>query len=205
MTSPTPAAPPTPAPASPDPTAPTPPAPKPDTGFPADTPVSEMTAPQQAAYWKHAARKHENAVKARGDYDELKKRAEQYDELVAASRTEQERAVEAAKEQGRLEAAWSLAPKLLEAHFMATLAGRVESDRIRDIVAPLNPEHFLTADGDIDTDRVSAYADGIAPPVGLPTRLGPPPTGQGQRPSGPAAPTVAAGRDLYVSRHTKTA
>ncbi|MHC6175462.1 hypothetical protein [Glutamicibacter sp. X7] len=38
-----------------------------DLGFPADTAVKDMTPDQQAAYWKHQARKHESRVKAYGD------------------------------------------------------------------------------------------------------------------------------------------
>lgn len=37
-----------------------------DRGYPANTPVAEMTADQQTAYWKHHARKHENAYKGLG-------------------------------------------------------------------------------------------------------------------------------------------
>lgn len=37
-----------------------------DRGYPANTPVAEMTAEQQTAYWRYHARKHENAYKGLG-------------------------------------------------------------------------------------------------------------------------------------------
>jgi len=37
-----------------------------DRGYPANTAVAEMSADQQTAYWKHHARKHENAYKGLG-------------------------------------------------------------------------------------------------------------------------------------------
>src|SRR5690349_19240148 len=53
--------PPAPTPPAPTPPVPTPPAPTdPPTGFPADTPLTEMTVEQREAYWKHQARKHES-------------------------------------------------------------------------------------------------------------------------------------------------
>ena len=44
--------------------------------FPENTPLSEMTTEEQLAYWKHQARKHEQAYRDLGDVDELREMAE---------------------------------------------------------------------------------------------------------------------------------
>ena len=63
--------------------------------YPKGTPVAEMTAEQQAAYWQAQSRKHEGRAKKYADYDEVKKRADQYDALEQASKTEDEKRTEA--------------------------------------------------------------------------------------------------------------
>src|SRR5215218_296038 len=68
---------PPPAPAPPDPAG----------GFPADTPVTEMTTEQQAAYWKHQSRKHEERARSREDYDDLKAKAAKLEKLERQSLT----------------------------------------------------------------------------------------------------------------------
>lgn len=66
-----------------------------DKGFPEGTPVAEMTAEQQAAYWKHQARKHEERARSRADYDDVKKKAAEYDKYVESQKTEAQRLADA--------------------------------------------------------------------------------------------------------------
>jgi len=171
-------------------------------GYPADTSVSDMTVEEQVAYWKAQSRKHENTVRARSDYDDLKTKAKERDDLVAANATEQERAVAAAKAEGRSEAMRAAGPRLVEAHFMAAAAGRLDEERVKAILEPLNADHFLTDSGDVDTAKVTTYVNGIAPVMGTgkPPAVGPSSRGQGQRNSS-ASPSVASGRDRYAQRH----
>lgn len=63
------------------------------TGFPADTPVAEMTQEQQLAYWQHQSRKHERRASSRADYDQLKADSEELARLRAESQTDAERDV----------------------------------------------------------------------------------------------------------------
>lgn len=174
----------------------------PEPAYPANTPLTEMTVEQREAYWKAAARRHEATAKARGDYDEQKAKAAELDTLKAANQTEQEKAVAAARDEARAEGARSVAPQLVEAHFLAASAGRLEPDVVREILAPLNVDHFLTDKGQVDTAKVTAYVNQIAPATGAGTKtpLGPSSHGQGRRES-TAKPSVESGRALYEARH----
>lgn len=178
-----------------------PPAPAPpppvtgDPGFPADTPVADMTDKQQAAYWKHQSRKHENTVKTRADYDAVKAKAAQFDQLEAASRTEQEKAIVAAREAERVR----LAPGLVRAEFRAAAKG-VLTDAQRDaLLEDLDLTKYLTATGEVDEDKVAKKVTALAPAVGGTTRVD---LGQGHRDTPPtrkgAAGIAEAERRGYV-------
>ena len=67
-----------------------------DLGYPKDTPVAEMNDKQQAAYWKHNARKHEGVWKGIvGDRsaEDVKKDLEAYAEVQRSQQTPAERAL----------------------------------------------------------------------------------------------------------------
>ena len=73
--------------------------------FPANTPVKDMTPDQQAAYHQHQARKHENRVKAFGEYtpEKIKQLEQERDALRQGSQSDADKAIEAAREEGRTE------------------------------------------------------------------------------------------------------
>lgn len=132
-----------------------------DQGFPAETPVSEMTPEQKAEYWKHKARKHEATAKARADYDDLRS---QLEELQKQKLTAEEQAVEAAREEGRREGATSTAEKLtrvaVRAEVRAVLAasGVDESDETTSAVDALLESldvSKLTTDDGVDTEKIA--------------------------------------------------
>lgn len=169
-------------------------------GFPDKTPVKDMTEGQQAAYWRHQARKHEDRVKGMADYDAI--RAER-DRLRASTQTDAEKAVEKAREEAReaalAEARSATLPALVRAEFKAAAAGRIPADKLAGILEPLDLTKFLAADGgEVDADKVQQYVDGIAPADGKKW----PDTGQGRRQS-QQAKGVGAGRELFESRHAK--
>jgi hypothetical protein len=168
-----------------------------DTGFPANTPLTEMTVDQQA-YWKHQARKHEDRVKAYGGLTpeqlaDLQEKAEQFDMLAAASQTDTERAISEAAFNARS----SPKPRSCPARrrrVPRAAAGRLEADKLATILEPLDLSKFLTDDGEVDTAKVSAFVDGIAPAKG---NRGPTPGGAGRRGSyttGSSAPWRQAAR-----------
>lgn len=168
-------------------------------GFPDKTPVKDMSDAQQAAYWRHQSRKHEDRVKSMGDYDTLK--AER-DELKAKHQTADEKALEAAKkealEAGAASERAKIAPRLVAAEFKSANAGRIPADRLSAILDGLDPTKFLTSDGEVDADKVQQYVDGIAPADGKKW----PDMGQGKRQQQKAA-GVEAGRALFDARHAK--
>lgn len=144
------------------------PATAPDTGtdtdaFPANTPVADMTAVQQAAYWKTQARKHEDRVKGMADYDALRKTADDYQRLVQASQTEQERAVAEARQSGASEALAKVGGELVEQWMRAAIGTRLDEDRVNTVLDGLDRSRFLDQHGRVNTAKVQAYADNLIP------------------------------------------
>lgn len=157
-----------------------------DLGFPPNTPLAEMTESQQLAYWRHQAKKHENRNKAMVDYDDLRAKAEQYDALLATTQSEHEKAVAEARRQGETEAMAKANQRLVKAYVMAAVGDRLAPDSVNAVLDNLDPTKFIT-NGDVDTDKVNAYAAVIAPPA-APAATAPPT----QQPPTPAPATGAA-------------
>lgn len=170
-------------------------------GFPLDTPLAEMTAEQREAYWKDKARKHETTAKARADYEAIK--AER-DQLKAAGMSESERVVEQARTEAReaakAEARTEYAGLLVSAKLEAALAGRMPAEQVASQVEFLDTSKFLTESGEVDTDKVKQYANGL-----VPDGKQWPDMGQGRRGSTKPAKGVAAGAEMFAaSRGKKT-
>lgn len=186
-----------------------------DLGFPLNTPIVEMNDKEQAAYWKHQSRKHESRAGERADYDEIKKKADQHDALVAASKTEQDRAVEAAKTEGadaaRAEERQKAAVRLVDAEMRAVGAARgITAEQLAPVIEPIDRTKFLTDTGDVDLDKVTNFVAAIGPAEGNGNgnnggrRV--PNLGQGRRSgdSGARPPTsVSSGADRYAELHKK--
>ncbi len=207
------------------PAAPATPPQEPD-GFPANTPLTQMTESQQAAYWKAQARKHEDRVKAMGDYEKYKTAFDEYERLLTASQTEQEKAVAEARRQGHAEALAAAGGQLVEQWVRAAAAGRLAEQSVDALLSGLDRSRFLRTDGGVDTDKVYQFVGSITPspapavqpaavaPVPAPatppvvTPTGGPDFGQGtpgsSRPSG-----INAGRELarqqFAAQHQSTA
>lgn len=166
-------------------------------GFPANKPLAEMTSEQREAYWKFHARKHEERATATADRDTIKA---ELDALKASTQTDAEKAVEAAKTAAKADGRRELLPALVQAEFRGAAGGRLTKEQIKVILAPLDPTKFLTADGgQVDTDKVQEYIDGIAPADGKKW----PDMGQGKRGGATKTTGVSAGRSLYEDRHVK--
>lgn len=173
-------------------------------GFPENTPVAEMTAEQQAAYWQHKARKHEDRAKATKDYDAIK--AER-DRLKAASQTDAEKATEQAVKDAEARATAaalaSVAPRLVAAEFKAAGAGKIPDAQLAALISGAHAPSFLTDAGEVDTDKVTQY---LAPFVTSSSDDGKggarrrPDMGQGNR-SSQKATGLDAGASAYAARH----
>lgn len=194
-------------------------------GFPANTPLAEMTQPQQLAYWKHQSRKHEQRVREMSDYDQLKQQSDEYQRWVASQQTEHQRAVEDARRQGRDQALAEAGGQLVDQWVRAAAAGRLPQESVNALLLGLDRKAFLNAQGGVDTDRVYQFVSTLAPqpaatpvpgavpgqqpqPVAPQTQQvtpqfaappGGPDFGQGQPPA-PRANGLAAGRAIAQQR-----
>lgn len=164
-------------------------------GFPEKTPTSQMTPEQSAEYWRHKAQKHEKRAKAAADYDSIK--AER-DELKNRHQSDDEKALEQATtqaaENARAEERSHFAERLVLAEFKAANAGRIPADQFSAVLDGIAATRFLTDDGEVDTDKVQQYVEGIAPAA---TNKWPD-TGQGRRQQQKSA-GVGAGRELFTA------
>jgi hypothetical protein len=165
-----------------------------------------MTSAQQVEYWKHQSRKHEGRARDRGDYDDLKKKAEQFDQQQAANATDQEKAVTEARtkaaEEARADERSKNAPLLVAAEMKAAAAGRITPERLEILLKPIDSTKF-------DTDEVTAFITSVLPAEGNGAEGGSgkgkgnfPNLGQGKSSDG-AKPTVSTGAERYRERHSK--
>lgn len=135
-----------------------------DRGYPQGTPLEQMNAEQREAYWKYHARQWETRAKERSDYDAVKAKAGQYDQLVASQATEQEKAIAAARAEGERSATARAAVVLVDAHVRAGLQQRLQPHQVEALASNLNHQHFLGADGlTVDAAKVLAFVDTVAP------------------------------------------
>lgn len=174
------------------PTPPAPPAPEPpkppDNGFPADTPVNQMTDAQQAAYWKFHSRKHEERVQAYGGLtpEQVKELKDKQEKLEYDLASDTEKKIADARKEAEAATEAKLFPQLATSKLEAAAAGRIDDAKLAAALAPLQASgmtYFRAADGTVDAAKVTAYIDGIAPPK-PPERKGPTTNGQGNRVGG---------------------
>lgn len=174
-------------------------------GFPANTRAEDMTSEQQAAYYRHQARKHEDRNKEwqrtldGKTAEEIKAEREELEKLRAKDRTEAENAVEDAKKSTKAEVVREFGTKLVAAEFKAVLA-HVDADRRGQIIENLNLTKFINDNGDVDTDKVKSAAVALAP---ADTGAGAKKDFGGGRRTSESGTGVTSGRDLYQERHGK--
>lgn len=136
--------------------------------FPANTAVKDMEPAEQTAYWKHQARKHEDRNKAYGDVTpdalaKLQADAAAHQAAIDAKKPDDVKAIDAAREEGRLAATRTMAPRLVGAEIKAVAAGRIPADTLGALIENLNHENFLTDKGEVSTDKVTALINSLAP------------------------------------------
>lgn len=178
-------------------------------GFPADTPLAEMTVEQREAYWKHKARKHENTVKnSPKDYDEQKALADKWREheqkQKPADQVAREQTEAQLREQIRKELLAENAPTLVETAFTGMVGTRIEQAKLKLILDDLDHTKFIKDDGTVDVDRVKARVDVLAPETPQPTRrrANTANNHQGNRSTGDAT-GMSAGQAEFERRHGK--
>lgn len=168
-------------------------------GFPTETPLAEMTDAQQAAYWKHHARKHEGTVKAYGGRTpqqiadlETQLNALQTERMSAEEKAVAD-AVSQAREATRVEVEQEWQGKYRTARLEA-VAGQIltDKDQLASFMNIVDTSKFVGEDGDIDTEAVIGHLTAI---YGKPREFGaslPQHVNWGQHGSKPPAPSGAA-------------
>lgn len=101
--------------------------------------------------WKAMARKHER---------DAKKATRELEQVRKANQTEQERAIEAAKDEGRKSALVDAGQRLAAAEIKAALSNVVPDPKA--IVEDLNLAKYVNDDGEVDEDAVKALRDKYA-------------------------------------------
>lgn len=168
-------------------------------GFPADTPLAEMTQEQQTAYWKHHARKHESAVKAFGGRtpQQIADLETQLNALQTERMSAEEKAIAEAVSQAqaatRAEVEQEWQSKYRTARLEA-VAGQILTDKeqLSSFMNIVDTSKFVGNDGDIDTEAVMGHLTAI---YGKPREFGanlPQHVNWGQHGSKPPAPSGAA-------------
>lgn len=169
-----------------------------------DTTGADLAA--ENARLKAVARKHEDRAKENFAWRKANEdKVRQYDALSEASKTEQERAVEQAKKEAAAsartaadsDALTKFGPRLVGAEFRAQLAGRMDADKVADLVDGLNLGKFLGDDGEVDSDAVKKFVGAIPAATAGASKPGPADLGGGRR----TASAVTSGADLYNQRH----
>jgi hypothetical protein len=175
-------------------------------GYPDSTPVADMPAEQQAAYWKHHARKHEQRASSAPDAAELQRLKDrdaalkkvEDEKLTADERAAQERQTLAQErdsatgsvttltdENTRLKVALAKGLTLAQAN---RLSGSTQAELEADADA------YLVEVGQSTGQGGSGAGNGTPPP-----RSGGPRGGD----AGDGKKTTATGAELYRQRHAK--
>lgn len=186
----------------------------PEASFPANTPLEQMTVDQREQYWKHHSRQHEARVKALGNLTpeqvaEMREKAKRADDLEAANATEVEKREKAARETAKQEADAQYRPMLVRAAFERHVGDRLDDAALTGILDDFNLSNFLKEDGTVDTAKVKARAEQIAPAKGTqqqtPVPKGPVVPGHNTGGAAPARPGDGARAYLEKKHGVKVA
>lgn len=163
-------------------------------GYPANTPVAEMSAEHQAAYYKHHSRLWESRAKEnRNTAERLRQEQanapvkDQTDEVN--SLRQQIESLRAQQDDERFSMAFSSAVKQTNAPHLETLKSTLNRDMFRD------------EDGRIDTAKVAEYVSSLAPTSAVPQQPAAAPglpVGFSQKTT-PEKGSAAAGHELYAN------
>lgn len=164
----------------------------PDPATPPTTPDPKST--ETVDHWKEIARKQEQRAK------ENAQKAKDYDALVASTATEAEKAVKAAKDEGKAEGIRLGATKVAQAEIRAAAAGRpVDVDALLEGV---DATRFVGDDGEVDRAAIKAWIDKVAP-AGDPATPPPLDLGQGARGGRPSSGSPQADFAKFMSDQLK--
>lgn len=135
-----------------------------DRGFPENTPIADMTAEQQAAYWKFHDRRKSDTLRAYGGI--TPEQAAQYKKDAEDARRAQlqpsERALEDAKTAAAAAATAAAAQQWAPTMAKAVIGQFITDEAQRDaVLSGINPSAFVGDDGAFDTDRLIGHLTGL--------------------------------------------
>lgn len=171
--------------------------PETDKGFPADTKIVDMTAEEQAAYWKHKSRKHE------GNVNTLRAELEKKNAPAASTTDPPKPAADADnapldRDALRKELLADLkreqAPALVRSQFEALIGDRLPEETRNALLDDLNLDRFVKEDGSVDKELIKTRAELLAPVNTTSTRTQR--THQGPRRQ-QASASVSSGKTLF--------
>lgn len=130
------------------------------------TPPPVQFTPEQQAHIDQLvegrlARDRQSRPAAPANLAELQQKAAQLDQVLAASRTDQQRAADEAKAAGLTEGRRAVMPMLVAAELRAASGGQLTAEQVTALTAPLSPDYFVGTDGNVDPAKVSAWVGGI--------------------------------------------
>ncbi|MFV8173789.1 hypothetical protein [Mycolicibacterium peregrinum] len=166
----------------------------PDRGFPANTPIKDMTAEQQAAYWKFHDRRKSDTLSA---YEGITpEQAKQWKKDADEARRNQlqpsERALEDARSEAAATASQAAATEWAGQLTEAIVGQFVQEEAQRSaVLAGINPMTFVK-DGKFDKDALVGHLTGLATAFGGAPAGEPLPRQWGQ---GGSRPPATSGRD----------
>jgi hypothetical protein len=116
------------------------------------------------------------------DYDTVKEQAALYNQLLASTQTDQERAAAEAEERAYNAAMGSTIPKLVRAEFRAAAKGVLEKDALDALLEDVDLTKYAGDDGEPDLEKIERKINAVKP------KTPPPSFGQGAR--GGTSPTT---------------
>ncbi|MEV5319171.1 hypothetical protein AB0K92_16200 [Streptomyces sp. NPDC052687] len=169
-------------------------------GYPDATPVADMSAEHQVAYWRHHARKHEQRANSAPDAAELERLRAAEAELNQRKAAEMSEAERVQAEKAAAEAAAATAKAEAEAATRKALLLEIAFDK------GLTPAQASRLQGSTK-EELEADADALKALFGAPAVTGgatPPPRSGGARGSDVGATkSVSAGAERYAQKHGK--
>lgn len=133
----------------------------PDTGTDA---TLEPTTDTDTVDWKAEAEKFQALQRKWEDRAKVNATAaKELEQVKAASMTEQERAVAEAVAAARMATLTEVGGRLAAAEMRVAAAGRLDDQQLATILDTVDLAKFLDQDGEVDTSKVQAFVDGIAP------------------------------------------
>ncbi len=139
-----------------------------DLGFPANTPIKDMTVDQQAAYWKHHDRRKSDMLRNYGGItpEQAKQYQQQVQEFERGQMTPAEQALAAARDEATSTATQAAAAVWAPEVAKAVVGQFITDQSQRDaVLAGINPMAFMK-DGKFDTDALVGHLTGLATAFG---------------------------------------